>query len=116
MRPRSQADENFNAKIITGVLRRESTVDFRTAASAGLLGLPDRDVLAAAAQSRRILVSHDHRTLADEFRAFVRTTESAGLLIVSQQLDIRQAIEELLLVWGASEDDEWINQLTHLPL
>ena len=34
---------------------------------------------------------------------------SPGLIIVSQELDIGPAIEELLLVWAASEAEEWEN-------
>ena len=116
MRPRFQADENFNAKIITGILRREPAIEFRTAKSARLLGLSDLDVLTAAARTGRIVISHDHRTLPDYFHAFIRTSDSPGLLIVSQHLDIGQTIEEVILVWAASEDHEWTNQLVHLPL
>jgi hypothetical protein len=37
------------------------------------------------------------------FRRFIETQASPGLVIVSQELDIGRAIEELLLVWAASE-------------
>lgn len=116
MRPRFQADEDFNAKIISGVLRREPGIDFQTASKARLLGLKDLEVLAAAARSGRILVSHDRRTLPNDFDVFTRNTQSAGLLIVSQKLDIATAIEQIILIWAASEDHEWKNRRIHLPL
>ena len=38
-----------------------------------------------------------------------------GLVIISQELDIGRAIEELLLVWAASEAEEWENlSLIHI--
>lgn len=98
MRPRFQADEDFNAKILTGILRREPAIDFRTAAEAGLLGRSDPDVLANSAASGRILVSHDHRTLPDYFGVLIQSSESPGLLIVSQQFEIARAIDELVLI------------------
>ena len=41
---------------------------------------------------------------------------SPGLLIVSQQTSILVAIEELLLIWTASEAEEWINRTCFIPL
>ena len=87
MRPRFQADENLNAKIIAGVLRREPGVDFQSATAANLIGLTDPEVLAIAAEAGRILVSHDRQTMPGHFSGIVAESNSAGLLIVSQRLD-----------------------------
>jgi len=56
---RYQADADLNQAIVTGVLRREPTIDFQTALAARLEGIKDPEVLAMAAQQQRILVSHD---------------------------------------------------------
>lgn len=58
-----QADADLNQAIVTGVLRQEPTIDFQTALAAGLEGVKDSEVLAIAAQQRRILVSHDRKTM-----------------------------------------------------
>lgn len=71
MTVRYQADADLNQAIVTGVLRRESTIDFQTAFAAGLEGVQDSEVLAIAAQQGRILVSHDRRTMPLEFAAFI---------------------------------------------
>jgi hypothetical protein len=114
MRPRFQADENLNAKIIAGVLRREP-VDFQTARAANLAGLADPEVLAIAAAAGRILVSHDRETMPMHFSRYIADSSSAGLLIVSQRLDLRQAIEQILVIWAASEAEEWTNRVGYLP-
>jgi hypothetical protein len=49
MRPRFQADENLNAKIVAGLLRREPSLDFQSAKAGNLLSLDDPEVLAIAA-------------------------------------------------------------------
>jgi hypothetical protein len=49
------------------------------------------------------------------FGDFLRTSESPGLLIVSQRTDLLTAIDELLLVWMSSEAEEWINRLGTIP-
>lgn len=80
MRVRFQADADFSLDIVKGVLRREPSVDFRTAHSAGLRGLADADVLAIAAREGRILVTHDRKTMPREFARFVTADESPGFL------------------------------------
>jgi len=115
MRPRFQADENLSAKIVAGLLRREPSLDFQTAKAAKLIGLSDPEVLAIAARDNRILVSHDRETLPNHFSRFVETSTSAGVLIVSQKLDIGASIEQIFLVWIASEAEEWINRIGYLP-
>ena len=53
MRPRFQADADFNQKIVAGVRRRESAIDFRSARDGGVIGRPDPEVLAQAASDDR---------------------------------------------------------------
>lgn len=116
MTVRYQADADLNQAIVTGVLRRESTIDFQTAFAAGLEGVQDSEVLAIAAQQGRILVSHDRRTMPLEFAAFIISSQSSGVLIVSRKLSIEVIIEELLLIWAASTAQEWVNRIAKLPL
>jgi hypothetical protein len=113
---RFQADADLNEDIVTGVLRREPGIDFQTADEAGLHGLDDSSVLAIAAREGRMLVSHDRKTMPAHFAAFIGTATSPGLLIVSQKLDVRSAIEELILFWAASEAEEWVNTICPIPL
>jgi hypothetical protein len=116
MRVRFQADADLNRHIIAAVKRREPMVDFQTAQEAGLTGLDDPAVLAVAASEGRLLVSHDRQTMPRHFAQFIQQRTSPGLLIVSQHLPVSQAAEELLLIWFASEAEEWINQISFLPL
>jgi hypothetical protein len=115
MRPRFQADENLNTRIITGLLRRKPALDFRTAKDARILGLSDFAVLTHAARDGRILVSHDQRTMPAHFARFLAENTSSGLLIISQKLPLRDIIEQLLIVWSASEAEDWINRIMFLP-
>ncbi len=63
MKVRFLADADLNKAIVTGVLRREPSVDFLTADAAGLRGMKDPEVLALAAEHQRVLVSHDVGTM-----------------------------------------------------
>ena len=116
MTVRFQADADFNAEIVAGVLRREPSIDFQTADAAHVRRVPDPEVLALAAQEGRILVTHDRRTMPRHFADFILQHSGPGVFIIAQTLSVRVAIEELLLVWAASESEEWRNLIVELPL
>ncbi len=50
------------------------------------------------------------------FAEFVAAQRSAGVVIVPQKLPVSQAVEELILIWAASEAEEWINRIYVLPV
>jgi Domain of unknown function (DUF5615) len=116
MKVRFQADADFNQNIVRAVRRRAPAIDFQTANEAGLHGLDDQAVLAHAAREGRLLVSHDRRTMPSHFANFTATRTSAGVILISQNLSIMQAVEDLILIWEASEAEEWVNRLDSLPL
>jgi len=39
-----------------------------------------------------------------------------GIFLISDWLPIRQVVDELLLIWGASTPDEWQDRIWYLPL
>jgi Domain of unknown function (DUF5615) len=117
VKPRFLADADLNKGIVSGVLRREPLVDFLTAQAAALRGMRAPDVLALAASRQRVLVSHDAGSMPAHFRAFRNAGKhSSGVFLISQDLDVGTAIEELLLIWHASNASEWENRLEWLPL
>jgi predicted nuclease of predicted toxin-antitoxin system len=116
MKVRFQADADLSELILKILLRRAPGVDFQTARVAGLSGMPDPDVLALAAGEDRVLVTHDQSTMPGHFRRFISHQKSPGVLIVPQNFEIHEAAEELLLIWEASDAEEWINRIEFLPL
>ena len=115
MKVRFQADADLNEDIVKGLHRREPGIDFRTALAAQLRGLNDHEVLRLAAQENRLLVSHDRKTMPPAFAQFIGANASPGLIIVSQKTDLLSAIEGILLVWIASEAEEWRNRMITIP-
>jgi hypothetical protein len=116
MRVKFLADANFSRRIIKGVQRREPLLDFQSAEEAGLSGKPDIEVLEIASSLQRVLVTHDRKTMPAAFGAFATQRQSSGVLIVPQSLPVVVAIEELLLVWAASDAEDWINMISPVPL
>jgi hypothetical protein len=115
MTARFQADADFNQKIVVGLRRRERALDIREAHEGGVIGIADSAVLRIAAESGRILLSHDRRTMPAHLAQFLQTNSSPGVIIVPQDLDIGAAIEDLLIIWAASSAEEWRDQLGFLP-
>jgi hypothetical protein len=116
MKVRFIADYDFNGEILDGLVRREPSIDFLPGFEAGLQGVPDPDVLEKAADEGRVLVTHDRRTMPYHFAEFIPRRQSPGVFIIPQHVEIGAAIDELLLIWSASDSDEWTNRILYLPM
>jgi predicted nuclease of predicted toxin-antitoxin system len=112
---RFQADADLKQSLVNGVLRRQPNLDFQSANAAELEGKKDQEVLAIAAKAGRVLVTHDRKTMPAEFGEFVMSQNSSGVLILSQSFSTSEAIEALILIWGASTSEEWVNQIMSIP-
>jgi hypothetical protein len=111
------ADADLNKVVVTGLQRREPSADFLSAGAVELRGLSDLEVLATAARQGRALISHDVGSMPLHYRTFRSAGEtSAGVFLVPQSLDVRTAIEDLLLIWLLTEASEWTDRLEWLPL
>ena len=87
-------------------------MDFLSANEADLEGIPDPDVLALAAEQKRILVTHDRQTMPEHFGAFLLSGRSSpGVFLVSQHAAIGEVIDSLVLIWPASDVEEWKTEL-----
>ena len=110
------ADADLNQKIVVGLRRRASSIDIWSAHEGNVIGLADPEVLRVAADSGRILLSHDQKTMPRHFTEFLRDRSSPGLVIVPQSVPVGVAIDELLVIGEASTAEEWVNSLLFLPL
>jgi predicted nuclease of predicted toxin-antitoxin system len=116
-RPRFLADHDLNEHIIHGVLRREPAIEFVRAREVGLGDRPDPEILEYAAVQGLVVVSHDINTMPGHARARLATGKPlAGLLMVRQTHPIGPVIDSLVLIWSASEGEEWQDQVQFLRL
>jgi Domain of unknown function (DUF5615) len=111
------ADENFNNDIVRGVRRRVPTVDIERVQDAGLLSADDPTILEWAAQSGRVLLTHDVSTMTHH--AYFRVREvrpMPGVFEIGRHVPIGIAIEEIILLAKCSLPNEWEGQVRYLPL
>ncbi|HZL90637.1 MAG TPA: DUF5615 family PIN-like protein [Pirellulaceae bacterium] len=110
-------DENFSGDIIRGLLLRKGDLDIIRVQDVGLAGAEDPDILKWAAENDRIVLTHDRATMPDY--AFERLTAGAvmpGVFILNDRFPVGQAIDEILLMDGCSEQSEWNGLVIHMPL
>ena len=110
-------DQDLDHVILRGLLLRVPKLDVVTAYQAGLGDAFDPDLLAWAAEQKRVVVTHDRRTMASHAAARIAGGENvAGVIIVSRRLSVSQVINDLEVIVSCSDVEEWENVLKHLPL
>ena len=111
------SDEDFNGRIMRGLLRRLPALDLVRAQDVDLAGKPDTGVLAWAADEDRLILTHDFATMID--KAYGRVADNLkmpGIIAVPQDLAIGEAIEEISTLIECSLEKEWENQVVFIPL
>src|SRR5262245_65832287 len=110
-------DQNFDHDILQGLYRRIPNLDAVTTFDEGLSEAPDPELLAWAAENGRILVTHDYQTMPDHVADRIAAGgRVAGVVIVPQQLQVRRAIDDPVLIVMCSNWAGWENVVRRLQL
>lgn len=111
------ADENFDSRIVNGIRRRDSSMDIVRVQDVGLRTKGDDEVLEWAAVNRRVVLTHDVSTMADEANFRISNgLAMAGLIIVQRGLRIAVAIEEILVISSCAGPDGLDGQVEYVPV
>ena len=111
------ADENLKRQIVSGLRRRLPSLDLMTVQSVGLAGASDPEILAWAAAERRVLVTHDTRTMKDfAYRRVADGEPMPGVVTIPDRTPITQAIEDLMTIIQVATADEMRDRVLRLPL
>jgi hypothetical protein len=110
-----QADANLDPDIWRGLCRREPSIDFE--GHIGIIpdGTPDPEVLKLAADTGRVLVTADVRTMPFHFASFLAHNDSPGMVLIPSSRSYSSIMEALLLVWLDWTPDQLRNQILWLP-
>lgn len=111
------ADENFDGRVIRGLLTRTPRLDLVRAVDVGLSGADDPAILEWTANAGRVLLTHDVSTMV----GFAYDRVSAGqpmpgVVEVPTDISLGLAIDDILLLVGASLPNEWEGQVLYMPL
>jgi hypothetical protein len=117
-KPRFLIDED-TARFLAGALRqKEPAVDIIRVGDPGTppSGTLDPDLLIAAENLGRVLITQDKRTmpghLADHFAAGRHT---AGVMLLRQGFALSRIVQEILNHWATTTADDWIDRTVYIP-
>jgi len=116
-RPRFLADEDLRSSIVRAVRRLERALEITSVAELGLSAASGEEVLEFAWHDRWLIVSHDVNTM----KAFAETGIADGrgihgLLLAPQTRTTRSVAGSLILIWSASDFEEWHDRIVYLPI
>jgi predicted nuclease of predicted toxin-antitoxin system len=110
-------DENFNQHIADGLVVRDPSLDLLHVRDVGLASIADPAILEWAAEQDRVLLTHDRQTIP----AFAYGRVSAGqpmpgVFLVSDDMSVGQAIDEILLAVHCLSPDECRDIVRFFPM
>jgi hypothetical protein len=110
-------DEDFDGRLTSALLARVPGLDLVRTQDTGLMHTPGPDILSWAAGEGRIMLTHDRNTMT----GFASTRVNAGqpmpgLFVVDRQAPFGQILDDLEAMAGASELDEWRDQIIFVPM
>jgi Domain of unknown function (DUF5615) len=110
------SDENLHGAIITGLKRRVPNLDLVRIWDVIPMAT-DPEVLEWCFSEKRLLVTHDVNTLrADAYDRLEQGLSIAGVLLVPTQLPIAVVLDDLETIALCSEQDDWADVVSFLPL
>ena len=111
------ADENFDNRILRGIRRENADVDLVRVQDTKIYTANDHTVLEWAAREGRIVLTHDIKTMPKFVYARIREGKlMLGVIVVTPRASIGEAIEDILILLGANEPEEFEDQVIFLPL
>lgn len=111
------ADENFNNRILRGLLRRQSDLDVVRIQDTEIAGKGDPVMLDWVAREGRILLTHDQKTIPDfVYKRIQAGLPVSGVIVARKSLPIALVIEELVLIIACSSELDWVDRVERLPL
>jgi len=112
-------DEHLSHAIQSQLLRLDAQIEILVMGQsfAPAIGVADPDILLWLEQTGYVLVTNNRRTMPDHLRAHYDAGHRIpGIFLLKRHARIGQVIEQLYLLWVASEDEEYMDRLLYLPM
>jgi hypothetical protein len=116
--PRFLVDECTPESLPGAIRQRDPNIDVLCVGEPGApaKGTKDRNLLLAAEALGRLLLTRDKRTMPRHIAAHVAAGHHTwGVFLLRGGFPVPRYVDEIHLVWGASEADEWIDLMRYLP-
>ena len=117
--PRFLLDEHVPHAIQSQLLRLDAEIDVLAVGQplAPPKGTSDADILAWIEKTGYILVTGNRRTIPGHVQAhYAAGHRIPGLLLLRRGASLGEVIEELYLLWAASDAEEYVDRILYLPM
>lgn len=117
--PRFLLDEHVPYVIQGKLLQLDAEIDILAVGQplAPPKGTSDRDILTWIEKTGYILVTANRRTIPEHVRAhYAAGHHVPGVLLLRRGASPGQIIEQLYLLWAASDSEEYLDRLLYLPM
>jgi hypothetical protein len=114
---RFAADENFDGRVFRGLLARLPDADILRVQDTPLYEAPDDVLLAWLAAEGRVLLTHDLQTMpAFVYERIAQGLAVPGIIEVRMTAPIGQIINELEVLIGAGQPEDFENIIRYVPM
>ena len=117
--PRFLLDEHVPHAIQSQLLRLDAEIEVVALGqpSAPPKGISDSELLAWIEESGYILVTANRRTIPEHVQAhYAAGRRIPGILFLKRGASLGQVIEQLYLLWAASDAKEYLDRTLYLPM
>ena len=111
-------DENVDPLYRQELLRREpNMVVWRVGdVSAPPDGMPDPEILTWCESRSFILITNNRKSMPDHLETHLAQGQHVpGIFVLNAEMGIGETIDELLLIWNASDEQEYRDNIWFLP-
>ena len=110
-------DQNVNEHIVDGLTRRDPTLELTHVRDVGLTEASDPAILEWAAAKGLVVLTHDRKTIpAYTYERVSARLPMPGVFLVSDDMPVGQAIEELLIAAHCLSADECKDFVKYFPM
>lgn len=112
-------DENVDSVYRSELLKREATMIVWKIGSPGApaRGTGDPEILCWCEEHEFILVTNNRRSMPGHLRDHIAMERHVpGIFELNPNLSVGETIEELWLIWGASQENEYQDRIVFLPI
>ncbi len=118
MKVRFLLDETLSHRLKAALIRYDPGIDIRRVGDDGAPPLEtlDPDILKYLEHAQRLLITDNRSSIPDHLiEHYAAGGHHWGIFEIRPNASIRQLVETLILVWEASEAEEWLHIVRWIP-